>query len=54
MSEQAVAASTPEAAPSAEPTIIECSGLGKTYISGKLEVPALKGVDLVVERISRL
>ena len=50
MSEQAVAASTTSPAASAQPTIIECSGLGKTYISGKLEVRALKGVDLEVHR----
>ncbi len=50
MSEQAVAASTPSPAASAQPAIIECEGLGKTYISGKLEVRALKGVDLEVHR----
>ena len=50
MSEQAVA--DPQAAPvqAAEPTIIECSNLGKTYKSGKLEVHALKGVNLEVQR----
>ena len=50
MSEQAVAQSAPAAATSAEPVIIECKDLGKTYISGKLEVEALRGVDLDVYR----
>ena len=50
MSEQAVAQSAPVPATSAEPPIIECKGLGKTYISGKLEVRALKGVDLTVNK----
>ena len=48
MSEQAVAESAPTA--SSQPAIIDCKGLGKTYISGKLEVHALKGVDLQVMR----
>ena len=30
--------------------LIECRGLGKTYKSGKLEVEALRGVDLDVRR----
>jgi len=50
MSEQAVAQVAPEEVAASQPTIIECKGLGKTYISGKLEVPALKEVDLVVHR----
>ena len=50
MSEQAVAQIAPEEVAASQPTIIECKGLGKTYISGKLEVPALKEVDLVVHR----
>ena len=50
MSEQAVAESAAAPATSGQPTIIDCKGLGKTYISGKLEVPALKGVDLHVLR----
>ena len=50
MSEQAVAEAAPNNVAASQPTIIECKGLGKTYISGKLEVPALKGVDLVVHR----
>ena len=54
MSKQAVAeqqAAPAQAPTSAEnPTIIECSNLGKTYKSGKLEVQALKGVDLLVHR----
>lgn len=49
MSKQAVAEAPFMAAPS-QPTIIDCKGLGKTYISGKLEVRALKGVDLQVMR----
>jgi hypothetical protein len=36
MSEQAVAQSAPAPAATAEPAIIECKGLGKTYVSGKL------------------
>ena len=48
MSEQAVAESAPTA--SSQPAIIDCKGLGKTYISGKLEVHALRGVDLQVMR----
>ena len=48
MNEQAVAKSDPTA--SSQPAIIDCKGLGKTYISGKLEVHALKGVDLQVMR----
>ncbi len=50
MSEQAVAQVAPEEVAASQPTIIECKGLGKTYISGKLEVAALKEVDLVVHR----
>ena len=51
MSEQAVAESAPAPAPtSGQPTIIECIGLGKTYVSGKLEVRALSDVDLRVLR----
>ncbi len=50
MSEQAIAEAAPNDVAASQPTIIECKGLGKTYISGKLEVPALKGVDLVVHR----
>ncbi len=50
MSEQAVAQIATEEVAASQPTIIECKGLGKTYISGKLEVPALKEVDLVVHR----
>ena len=50
MSEQVVAESTPNPAASGQPAIIECKGLGKTYVSGKLEVRALKGVDLEVHR----
>lgn len=33
----------------AEP-IIEAVGVYKTYITGRLEVPALRGVDLSIER----
>jgi putative ABC transport system ATP-binding protein len=51
MSEQAVAESAPAPAPtSGQPTIIECKGLGKTYVSGKLKVQALSDVDLHVRR----
>ncbi len=52
MSEQAVAesASASASAASSQPTIIECKGLGKTYVSGKLEVRALHDVDLHVLR----
>jgi len=51
MSEEAVAQqSAAEPVATAEPPIIDCKGLGKTYTSGKLEVRALKGVDLAVNR----
>jgi len=50
MSEQSVADQQAAPVQAAEPTIIECSNLGKTYKSGKLEVHALKGVDLEVKR----
>ena len=50
MSEQAVAESASAPAASRQPTIIECKGLGKTYVSGKLEVRALSDVDLHVLR----
>ncbi len=50
MSEQAVAESAAAPAASGQPTIIECKGLGKTYVSGKLEVRALSDVDLHVLR----
>jgi putative ABC transport system ATP-binding protein len=32
------------------PTVIEARGLRKTYVSGKLRVPALRGVDLSIAR----
>ncbi len=48
MNEQAVAKSDPTA--SSQPAIIDCKGLGKTYVSGKLEVHALRDVDLQVMR----
>ena len=48
MSEQAVAESGQTA--SSQPVIIDCKGLGKTYVSGKLEVHALRDVDLQVMR----
>ncbi len=52
MSEQAVAESAVASASAAsgQPSIIECKGLGKTYVSGKLEVRALRDVDLHVLR----
>jgi putative ABC transport system ATP-binding protein len=50
MTEQGLAEPQEMTTPSAEPAIIECKKLGKTYKSGKLEVHALKGVDLVVRR----
>ena len=50
MSEQGLAEPQEMTTPSAAPAIIECKKLGKTYKSGKLEVHALKGVDLVVRR----
>lgn len=50
MSEQAVAEAAPDHVAAGQPNIIECKGLGKTYSSGKLEVRALKGVDLAVNR----
>ncbi len=58
MSDQSVAGQEAAAATAAnaaamqttEPLIIECEGLGKTYKSGKLEVRALKGVDLTIHR----
>ena len=52
MSEQAVAESAVASASAAsgQPSIIECKGLGKTYVSGKLEVRALCDVDLHVLR----
>ena len=50
MSEQAVAESVSAPVASGQPTIIECKGLGKTYISGKLKVRALSDVDLHVLR----
>lgn len=50
MSEQAVAEVAPDDVAAGQPTIIECKGLGKTYRSGKLEVRALRGVDLEVHR----
>ena len=34
--------------------MLECRGLGKTYVSGPLEVPVLLGVDLVVARGERV
>jgi lipoprotein-releasing system ATP-binding protein len=36
------------------PPVLECQGLGKTYVSGPLEVPVLLGVDLVVARGERV
>lgn len=50
MSEQAVAQPAGKPETSADAPIIQCAGLGKTYTSGKLEVHALKGVDLEVHR----
>ncbi len=52
MSDQPVAGQEAPTAtvPAAELRIIDCRGLGKTYKSGKLEVRALKGVDLAVDR----
>ena len=34
--------------------MLECRGLGKTYVSGPLEVPVLLGVDLAVARGERV
>ena len=52
MSNQPVAGQEAAAATvqTAEPSIIDCTGLGKTYKSGKLEVRALNGVDLTIKR----
>ncbi len=36
------------------PPVLECRGLGKTYVSGPLEVPVLLGVDLAVARGERV
>jgi len=41
-----------EGAPKAP--VLECRGLGKTYVSGPLEVPVLLGVDLAVARGERV
>ena len=41
-------------APAAVPPVLECRGLGKTYVSGPLEVPVLLGVDLAVARGERV
>ena len=38
----------------AAPPVLECRGLGKTYVSGPLEVPVLLGVDLSVARGERV
>ena len=38
----------------AAPPVLECRGLGKTYVSGPLEVPVLLGVDLAVARGERV
>ena len=32
------------------PPVVEAIGLRKTYVSGKLRVPALRGVDLSIAR----
>src|SRR6185369_6741359 len=40
--------------PRAEPPVLECRGLAKTYVSGPLEVPVLLGVDLSVARGERV
>ena len=42
-----------EAGAAAAP-VLECRGLGKTYVSGPLEVPVLLGVDLVVAHGERV
>jgi lipoprotein-releasing system ATP-binding protein len=34
--------------------VLECRGLGKTYVSGPLEVPVLLGVDLSIARGERV
>ena len=34
--------------------VLECRGLGKTYVSGPLEVPVLLGVDLTIARGERV
>jgi len=34
--------------------VLECRGLGKTYVSGPLEVPVLMGVDFAVARGERV
>ena len=36
------------------PPVLECRRLGKTYVSGPLEVPVLLGVDLAVARGERV
>ena len=38
----------------AAPPVLACRGLGKTYVSGPLEVPVLLGVDLAVARGERV
>jgi len=42
-----------EPAPRGTP-VLECRGLGKTYVSGPLEVPVLMGVDFAVARGERV
>ncbi|HEU5422735.1 MAG TPA: ATP-binding cassette domain-containing protein, partial [Nitrolancea sp.] len=39
-----------EATPKAGAAIIEAHGIEKTYDTGKVRVPALRGVDLTVHR----
>ena len=46
----AAASEQPAPTPAEGPTIIECANLGKTYKSGKLEVQALRAVDLTVKK----
>jgi predicted ABC-type transport system involved in lysophospholipase L1 biosynthesis ATPase subunit len=40
--------------PRAEPPVLECRGLAKTYVSGPLDVPVLLGVDLAIARGERV
>lgn len=43
-------AATMSATPTVKPAIIQLTGVEKTYRTGKLEYPALRGVDLTIER----
>jgi len=38
----------------ADPPVLECRALAKTYVSGPLEVPVLLGVDLAIARGERV